>query len=109
MTAAGRTAVAPGAARRPTGAQRQPPAADFQTWGVAATSTERIHVNVDYRLLGHFEASTRRLEAARWALPAHWREDPRPEARIINEHWVDVIARAAELGSDRMTEPKQSA
>lgn len=53
-------------------------------------------MSVDYRLLARFEASRRRLEAARRVLPEHWRGDPRPEAQIINEHWVAVIAKAAE-------------
>jgi hypothetical protein len=52
-------------------------------------------MSVDYRLLPHFEASRTRHEAARRVLPEHWRTDPRPEAQIINEHWVGVIARAA--------------
>ena len=52
-------------------------------------------MNVDYRLFEHFEASRRR-EAARRALPEHWRTDPRPEAQTMNEHWVSVIAQAAE-------------
>jgi hypothetical protein len=53
-------------------------------------------VSVDYRLLSHFEASHERLEKARRALPERWRTDPRPEAKIINDHWIRVIARAAE-------------
>jgi len=58
-------------------------------------------MNVDYRLLPRFEASRRRLAAARLVLPEHWRVDRRPEARIINEHWVAVIARAAERDGAR--------
>ena len=54
-------------------------------------------MSVDYRLLSHFEASQRRLEAARRALPEHWRNDPRPEAQVMNDHWVRVLARATEL------------
>jgi hypothetical protein len=54
-----------------------------------------IPMSVDFSLLDHFEASCRR-EAARRALPEHWRRDPRPEAQIINEHWVNVIAQASE-------------
>jgi hypothetical protein len=53
-------------------------------------------VSVDYRLLSHFQASQRRLEKARRALPEQWRADPRPEAKIINDHWIRVIAQAAE-------------
>lgn len=53
-------------------------------------------MNVDYRLLARFEASRQRHDAARRALPHHWRTDPRPEAQVINDHWVDVMARAAE-------------
>jgi hypothetical protein len=60
-------------------------------------------MSVDYRLLPHFEASRERLEAARRALPAHWRNDPRPEAQIINEHWVQVIARAGEQAEQLRT------
>jgi len=52
--------------------------------------------NIDYRLLERFEASRRRFAAARLALPEHWRTDPRPEAQFMNEHWVTVIAEAAE-------------
>jgi hypothetical protein len=54
-----------------------------------------ITMSIDYSLLEHFESSRRR-EAARRALPEHWRRDPRPEAQIMNEHWVTVIAQAAE-------------
>jgi hypothetical protein len=61
-------------------------------------------MNVDYRLLPHFLASRKRLEAARRVLPHHWRTDPRPEAQTINEHWVAVIARAAEAKA-RLSEP----
>ncbi len=53
-------------------------------------------MSVDYRLLARFEASRHRLEAARQALPLHWQADPRPEAQIINEHWVAVMAQAME-------------
>lgn len=53
-------------------------------------------MSVDYRLLPHFEASRTRHEAARRVLPEHWRSDPRPEAQMINEHWVDVFVRATE-------------
>ena len=56
---------------------------------------------VDYRLLARFEASRRRLEAARQALPPHWQADPRPEAQIINEHWVAVMAQAMDIRSRR--------
>jgi hypothetical protein len=47
---------------------------------------------VDYRLQSRFVASRRRYEAARLALPEGWRSDPRPEAQVINDHWVSVIA-----------------
>jgi hypothetical protein len=53
-------------------------------------------MNVDYRLLTHFEASRSRHEEARRVLPEHWRNDPRPEAQLVNEAWVDVFVRAAE-------------
>jgi hypothetical protein len=53
-------------------------------------------MNVDYQLLPHFIASRKRLEAARDVLPLHWRTDQRPEAQTINDHWVAVIAKAAE-------------
>jgi hypothetical protein len=36
-------------------------------------------MNVDYRLLAHFQASRDRYEAAKRALPQQWRTDPRPE------------------------------
>jgi hypothetical protein len=52
-------------------------------------------MNVDYRLLEHFEVSRRR-EAVRRVLPERWRADPRPEAQITNEYSVSVIAQAAE-------------
>jgi hypothetical protein len=52
-------------------------------------------MNVDYRLLDHFRSSQRRHDAARRALPERWRDDPRPEAQLMNEYWVGVIARAA--------------
>ncbi len=51
---------------------------------------------VDYRLLARFEANRERYEAARKALPARWRSDRRPEAQVINDLWVDVIARTHE-------------
>lgn len=53
-------------------------------------------MSVDYRLLERFIASRERFEAARLALPERWRNDARREAIIINQHWVRVIARAAE-------------
>jgi hypothetical protein len=49
-------------------------------------------MSVDYRFVNRFKASPQRLAAARRLLPEHWRTDPRPEARIINEHWARVIA-----------------
>jgi hypothetical protein len=52
-------------------------------------------MSVDYRLLPHFEASRTRLEAARRALPENWRADPRPEAQVMNEYWVGLLARSA--------------
>jgi hypothetical protein len=51
-------------------------------------------VTVDYRLLPRFEASRRRHEDARAALPERWRSDPRPEAQLINEIYVALVARA---------------
>jgi|HubBroStandDraft_6_1064221.scaffolds.fasta_scaffold2756351_1 hypothetical protein len=56
-------------------------------------------MSVDYRLLARFEASQQRLAKAALALPEHWRADPRREARIINDHWIRVIAEAAERAS----------
>lgn len=53
-------------------------------------------MNVDYRLLARFQASHDRLAAARATLPEHWQSDPRPEAQAMNDHWVNVIAKAAE-------------
>ncbi len=58
---------------------------------------------VDYSLLSRFEANRTRYAAARAALPARWRSDPRPEAQEINEFWVDVIARTREH-LDRLAE-----
>jgi hypothetical protein len=55
-----------------------------------------VVTNVDYRLLHRFEASRRRHEAARRALPEPWRSDPRPEVQAVNERWVSVVARARE-------------
>jgi hypothetical protein len=51
-------------------------------------------MSVDYRLLAHFESSCRRHAAARRLLPPSWRSDPRPEMQLLNDIWVDVIARA---------------
>jgi hypothetical protein len=53
-------------------------------------------MSVDYRLLGHFEASCQRHAAARELLPARWRSDPRPEAQLLNDIWVNLIARTRE-------------
>jgi hypothetical protein len=53
-------------------------------------------VAVDYSLLERFEASRRRHEAAREALPAQWRSDPRPEVQLINDLWVGLVVRARE-------------
>ena len=53
-------------------------------------------MSVDYRLLPRFEASCRRHAAARDSLPAHWRSDPRPEVQLLNETWVNLIARTRE-------------
>jgi hypothetical protein len=52
-------------------------------------------MSVDYRLLAGFEASQKRHEAARRILPERWREDPRPVAQIINDHWAGVILATA--------------
>jgi len=52
-------------------------------------------MSVDYRLLPRFEASRKRHEAAWRILPGRWRSDPRPEAQIMNDHWVGMIAAAA--------------
>jgi hypothetical protein len=35
-----------------------------------------VSASVDYRLVGHWEASKRRQQAARQALPPAWRERP---------------------------------
>jgi acyl-CoA reductase-like NAD-dependent aldehyde dehydrogenase len=51
---------------------------------------------VDYRLLPTFQASRRRHDAARRALPDRWRSDPRPEVQAINDNWVAAVARARE-------------
>ena len=53
-------------------------------------------MSIDYRLLDRFETSRKRHEAARLALPDAWRADPRPEAQMINEHWVRVMVQASE-------------
>jgi len=66
-------------------------------------------MSVDYRLLPRFEASRKRYEAARRVLPAHWRNDPRPEAQIINDHWVGVIAAAAAAQQDRAVRGRPAA
>ena len=39
---------------------------------------QRNAMDIDYSLLERFETSRRRYEAARLALPEHWRTDPRP-------------------------------
>ena len=59
-------------------------------------------MDIDYSLLERFETSRRRYEAARLALPEHWRTDPRPEAQVINEHWVSVMVRACDA-RDKLT------
>lgn len=46
---------------------------------------------VDARLLPRWQASWRRQRASR-LLPAHWLEDERPEARVANEMWLDLLA-----------------
>ena len=53
-------------------------------------------MSIDYRLLDRFETSRQRHEAARRALPEHWRTDPRPEAQTMNEHWVRVMVQACD-------------
>jgi hypothetical protein len=51
-------------------------------------------VTVDYRLLPRFTASCRRHEDARNGLPESWRSDPRPEVQLLNEIYVELVARA---------------
>jgi hypothetical protein len=46
---------------------------------------------IDARLLPRWQASWRRQRASR-LLPASWLEDERPEARVANEMWVDLLA-----------------
>jgi hypothetical protein len=53
-------------------------------------------MSVDYRLLAHFEASRERYAAARELVPARWQSDPRPEQQLLNDIWVNVIARTRE-------------
>jgi hypothetical protein len=53
-------------------------------------------MNVDYRLLDHFQSSWERLEAARRALPEPWRQDARPDVQSANERWVTAVVRARE-------------
>jgi hypothetical protein len=60
-------------------------------------------VTVDYRLLPSFEASRQRHHAAREALPARWRVDPRPAVQDINESWVAAVVRVHEQ-LDRIAE-----
>jgi hypothetical protein len=57
--------------------------------------------NVEYRLLARFEATRRRYAAARAALPERWRVDPRREAQVMNDFWVQVIAEAPGLVTKR--------
>jgi hypothetical protein len=52
-------------------------------------------MSVDYRLLGRFEASQRRHQAARRIIPERWRDDPRPVAQIISDQLAGVIVATA--------------
>jgi hypothetical protein len=47
-----------------------------------------VSASVDYRLVGHWEASQRRQQAARQALPPAWRKDPSADPA---EHIEDTI------------------
>lgn len=42
--------------------------------------------SVDYQLIGHWEASQRRQQTARQALPSAWRKDPGADPAKHKEH-----------------------
>jgi hypothetical protein len=53
-----------------------------------------VRDNVDVRLLGRFQQSWARQDAARRLLPAKWLTDTRPAAQELNELFLDLLESA---------------
>ena len=49
-------------------------------------------VNVDNRLLNYWQREQGARRRARAALPARWRNDPRPEMRQVVDTYVELLA-----------------
>ena len=49
-------------------------------------------MNVDNRLLGHWQREQVARKQARAALPARWRNDPRPEMHQVVDVYVELLA-----------------
>ncbi len=49
-------------------------------------------MNVDNRLLSHWQREQLARRQARAALPARWRNDPRPEMHEVVDVYVELLA-----------------
>ena len=48
---------------------------------------------IDDRLLGHWERETAARDRLRNALPASWRNDPRPDMDVVRELYIEAMLR----------------
>ena len=48
---------------------------------------------IDDRLLGHWERETAARARLRDALPASWRNDPRPDMDVVRELYIEAMLR----------------
>jgi hypothetical protein len=49
--------------------------------------------NIDDRLLEHWQRERTAREQARAALPASWRNDPRPQMHDVRETYIEAMLR----------------
>jgi len=58
----------------------------------AAPGADFAGVSVDSRLLDHWQREQVARRSARAALPARWRNDPRPEMHQVVDVYVELLA-----------------
>ena len=56
---------------------------------------------IDDRLLGHWERETAARARLRNALPASWRNDPRPDMDVVRELYIEAMLRLKQQPSPR--------
>ncbi|HEY2311810.1 MAG TPA: hypothetical protein VGH46_11950 [Gaiellaceae bacterium] len=56
---------------------------------------------IDDRLLGHWERETAARDRLRNALPASWRNDPRPDMDVVRELYIEAMLRLKQQPSAR--------